>query len=122
MQRKITYLLFSSIIFLTAGCAEKGTSSQELDTSQLYVSYRVVSSGNNQAEVSAAFSYLHAVYWDSLPDSRTVRLEGDDQLTVEVAGVTHGFNKEEIYEKIVYTALVEVGDEETDFKIRFDRP
>lgn len=124
MQRKISCVLFLIIIILTAGCGkkERGTSSQELDTNQLFVSYRVVSSGNNQAEVSAAFSYLHDVHWGSLADTRTVRLEGDDLLTLEVAGVTHGFNMEEIDRRVVYTALVEVGDEETDFKIMFDRP
>ena len=121
MVRKIAYILCSCAVILFSGCGGN-TDSDELETNQIRVIYNVNSYGNGQAEITASFRYLSDVIDGMFPVTETVSLEGGDQLTVETAGEIRGFNREELNGSIIYTAQLDVGNDETDFVITLDRP
>ncbi len=107
---------------LSSGCGDSSTGSEELETNQLRTIYTVSSIGNSQAEIIASFTFLSDVIDGILPVTETVRLEGQDQLTVETAGKNKSFKREELNGNIIYTAQIDIGDDETGLVITLDRP
>lgn len=121
MHQTTSYLLLSCIFVLFTGCDNK-TESEELETSQLRAIYDVRSNGNNQAEITAEFTYLSDVIDGILPVTESIELSGGDQLTVETAEEVSGFSVERVYGDYIYTANTGVGDEETEFRVILNRP
>lgn len=121
MKQTFTYIFFSCTVLLLSGCGNE-TESEDLETGQLEATYVVTKNVGGQAEITAGFSYLSGVIDGILPVTERVTLTGQDRLTVEAAGETSGFTRDDSNGDLNYTANLNVGDDETDFIITLDRP
>lgn len=121
MKRTITYIFLSCAIILLSGCGNE-TESEDLETGQLRATYVVTKNVGGQAEITAGFTYLSGVVDGIFPVTERVTLTGQDRLTVEAAGETSGFTRDDSNGDLNYTANLNVGDDETDFIITLDRP
>lgn len=121
MKQIIAYIFFSYTVSLLSGCGEE-TESEDLRTGQLEATYVVTKNVGGQAEITAGFTYLSGVVDGIFPVTERVTLTGQDRLTVEAAGETSGFTRDDSNGALNYSANLNVGDEETDFIITLDRP
>lgn len=113
-------LLFFTLCFALNGCGGE-QSSEGTATNELHGYYWVKAYGDGTTQVTARFTTTRVID-GFFPDTKTVRLEGGDNLSVSANGISKDFSIDPGQSNITYITEFDFDSGPTEFVFQLDRP